>query len=213
VPGLSIPKGDRLGLAILREMPEEVFQSLLLEIDRSPGSIPTVKNLSPEDASLVMEAVNTMYRVRTYAEVSVEEFISDVCEVLLEHKELRTDQVRPFRERLEKVLDIEALNVAAKAVTLVGEHERLFCSVRIITDARPIYGQSVIEQPVALAITHIMKIDYHGSGGHLQEIYIGLGSRDIEELIEALNRARDKATSLQAALEPSKIKFIDPQQS
>jgi hypothetical protein len=213
VPGLSIPKSDRLGLAILREMPEEVFQSLLLEIERSPGSIPTVKNVSPDDATLIMEAVNTMYRVRTYAEVSIGEFISDVCEVLLEHKELAPDQVPPFRERLGRVLDIEALNVAAKAVTLLGEHEHLFCSVRIITDARPIYGQSVIEPPVAMAITHIMKIDYHGAGGHLHEIYIGLGSRDIDELIVALNRAKDKAGSLQTALAASMIKFIDPQQS
>ncbi len=211
MPGLNIPEADRRGLAILREMPEDVFQSLLLEIDRSPRSIPPVKNLSPDDAEQVMDAVNSMYRIRAYAEVPLEEFVSDVCDALLECDELKSNQVPQFRKRLTRVLGIEALNVAAKAFTLLGEHEHLFCSVRIVTDARPVYGKSVSEPPAAMVITHILKIDYHGAGGHLHEIYIGLGSKDIKELRSALDRAEEKAMSLQAALEESKIKFIDPQ--
>lgn len=212
MPGLSIPKSDQVGLARLREMPEDLFQSLLLEIDRAPGSTPKVENLSPDDAKQVMDAVNSMYQVRAYAEVSLEEFVSDVCDALVEDSELKLDEVPRFRERLKRVLDVEALNIVAKAVALLGEHEHLFCSVRIITDARPVYGKSVSEPPDAMIITHILKIDYHGAGGHLDEIYIGLGSNDIKELRSALDRAEEKARSLQVAFEASKIRFIDPQQ-
>lgn len=211
MPALSIPKTDQLGLVILRDVPEDVFHSLLQEIDRSPGSIPAVEHLSLDDAEQVMDAVNSMYRVRAYAEVPLEEFASDVCDSLLEYKELTSDQVPRFRERLIRVLGSNALNIAAKAVVLSGEHERSFCSARIVTDARPIYGKSVSEPPDAMIITHILKIDYHGAGGSLDELYVGLGSNDIKELRDVLDRAEEKAKSLQAALEG--MKFIDPQQN
>ena len=159
-----------------------------------------------------MDAVNSMYRVRAYAEVPLEEFATDVCEALVEHSDLKLEEVPQFRERLTRVLDIETLNIAAKASILLDEHEHLFCSVRIITDARPVYGKSVSEPPEAMVITHILKIDYHGAGGRLHEMYIGLGSNDIKELRNALDRAEEKAKSLQAAFEASKIKFIDPRQ-
>ena len=212
MPALNIEKHDQRGLAILHEMPEGVFQSLLLELDRSPEGIPTANDLSPDDARLVMNALNTMYRIRAYAGVPLEEFISDICESLVEDNELKTDDVPRLRERLTRVLDVEALSVAAKALTLLNEHERLFCSVRIITDARPVYGKNVSGQPDAMVITHILKIDYHVAGGHLDEIYIGLGSNNIKELRSALDRAEEKARSLQATFEASKIRFIDPQQ-
>lgn len=193
-------------------MPEDVFQSLLLEIERFAGAILQIKNLSPDDGKQVMDAVNSMYRVRAYAEVPLEEFATDVCEALVEHSDLKLEEVPQFRERLTRVLDIETLNIAAKASILLDEHEHLFCSVRIITDARPVYGKSVSEPPEAMVITHILKIDYHGAGGRLHEMYIGLGSNDIKELRNALDRAEEKAKSLQAAFEASKIKFIDPRQ-
>jgi len=194
-------------------MPEDGFQSLLHEIEQSPGSIPTAKNLSPDDATLLMEAVREMYRIRAYAAVPLKEFISDICESLIEDDELKSDDAPRFRKRLDKVLDIEALNVAAKGFALLSEHERLFCSVRIITDARPVYLNKPSGPPDAMVITHILKIDYHVAAGHLDEIYIGIGSNDIKELRSALDRAEEKAKSLQAAFEASKIKFIDPQQN
>ena len=209
--GLSIPKKSQRGLAILREISVEVFQSLLHEIEQSPGSIPTPKNLSPDDATLVMEAIREMYRIRAYAAVPLKEFVTDVCESLIEDNELKSDDVARFRSRLAKVLDIDPLNVAAKGFALLSEHERLFCSVRIVTDARPVYLNKPSDPPDAMVITHILKIDYHVAAGHLDEIYIGIGSNDIKEIRSALDRAEEKAKSLQTAFDAAKIRFIDPQ--
>jgi len=212
VAALNVPRDDRIGLAILRQMPEDAFQSMLLDIGRAPASIPIIKNMSPDDAEHLAGAVKSLYQVRAYADAPLDEFVSDVCEALREYNELNSDEVPRFRDRLTGILNIEALNVLAKAVTLLGEHEHLFCSVRIVTDARPVYGKNVSDPPEAMVITHILKIDYHGAGGHLQEIYIGLGSNDIKEIRSALDRAEAKAASLRAALETAKIRFIDPQQ-
>jgi hypothetical protein len=212
VPGLNISKDNQRGLAILREMSEDGFQSLFRDIEQSPGSIPTAKNLSPDDAILVMDTIREMYRIRAYAGVPLEEFISDIRESLIEENQLKPDDAPRFRERLVRVLDVEALNVAARGFTLLNEHERVFCSVRIITDARPVYVKDPSGPPEAMVITHILRIDYHVAGGGLDEIYIGLGTNDIKELRNALDRAEKKAKSLQTAFEAAKIRFVDPQQ-
>ena len=211
MPALNIEKHDQRGLAILRKMSEDAFQSLFLDLGRSPGVLPTAKDLPPDDVRLAKDALSRMYQIREYADVPLEEFVSDICESLVEYNELKIDDIPRFHTRLSKALDVETLKIAAKAITLLNEHERLFCSVRIVTDARPVYGKSVSGAPDAMVITHILKIDYHVAGGRLDEIYIGLGSKDIQELREALNRAEDKAKSLQATFEASKMRFIDPQ--
>ena len=209
---LSIPKSDRAGLAILRDMPDSALNTLLLEVGRSPATVPTVPNLPPSDAEKAMDALNTMYTIRAFSEVSTEEFIADVCEALREYNELKPSEEPVFRERLARLLDIEAFSIAAKAASLQSEHEHLFCSARVLTDARPVYGKNASDPPVAMIISHVLKLSYHEAAGRLREFYIGLGSNDMAELREVLKRADTKAKSLRDALGPSKIKFIDPQE-
>lgn len=192
-------------------MPQDRFDLLLREINHYPGTAPQIEGLPPSETKALMEAVNTMYQIRAYADVPIEEFTSDICDALLEYEQLTQDQVSRFRERLGKILASDALSIAAKAVVLLGEHEHLFCSARVITDARPVYGRDVASSPDAMVITHTLKLDYHGVGGKIDEIYIGLGSNDVRELRNVLERAEEKAKSLQATLEAARIKFIDPQ--
>lgn len=212
MPALSIPKSDRAGLSILREMPDDVFNDLVNEIQRSPASIPTLRNVSSEDSEQVLNAINSLHRVRAYNQVSPEDFSIDVGEALRERNELRPNEEPKLRERLTRVLNIEALNIAAKAITLHLEHERVFCSARIITDARPVYGKDTKSEPAAMIITHSLKISYHQAGDSgVKEFYVGLGSEDVEELIRVLERAKSKAQSLRSTFDESKVRFIDPQ--
>jgi hypothetical protein len=209
---LNVPKNERLALTILRQLPPLAFGQLLAELERSPTSVPEVPNLSADDAESVFESISSLHRVRAYSEVPVEEFIVDVCESLIEHNDLSPMQAPEFRERLTRILEIEALRVAGKAIALHTEHENLFCSARILTDARPIYGDDPSVLPMAMIINHTLKLDYHtGSGGHIAEFYVALGSRDIQELHDVLTRAEKKAKSLGAAMSNASIRIIDPQ--
>jgi hypothetical protein len=193
-------------------MPDVTLNAFILEIERSPDS-PSVPNLSPSDTGQALDALNTMYTIRAFNEVSLDEFIDDVCEALREYGELKPPEEIRFRERLTRLLDIESLSIAAKGAALQSEHEHLFCSARVLTDARPVYGKSVTNPPAAMIITHELKLSYHeGPGGRVREFYIGLGSGDLAVLQEHLQRAGDKAKSLRTALEMSKLKFIDPQE-
>jgi hypothetical protein len=200
-----------VALAILRELPEDTFNQLLAELERSPTSVPKVSNLSADDAESVFDVITSLYRVR--GEVPNEKFIEDVCESLSEHNDLPRSAEPAFRERLARVLDIEALSIAGKAVALHTEYDNVFCSARILTDARPVYGNNPSDPPEAMIINHTLKLDYHtGASGHIAEFYIALGSHDLQELHDVLLRAEEKAKSLGIVIAKANVRIIDPQQ-
>jgi len=173
---------------------------------------PTVPGLSPDDAERALDAVNTMYTVRAVNDVASDRFMDDLCESLIAYKELNAGSEDQFRARITRLLEIDSLSIAAKATALQLEHANLFCSARVLTDARPVYGKEVSDPPVAMIITHELKIGYHEADGRLGEIYIGLGSQDLRSLMYHLGRAETKAKSLRTALDGSQLKFIDPQE-
>jgi hypothetical protein len=212
LPVLNIPEEHLPGLALLRKMPDEAFAAAIVELEHSPDSTPSIPNVSPEDAEVFKAALDTMYAVRAYSDVGTDEFVDDVCDALRSVDELPSGEEPKFRERLNRILNVDALSVAAKAVLLQNEHEHDFCTARVLTDVRPIFGEDVVGSPSAVIITHTLKLSYHqGAGGRLQEIYMSMGSRDIKELRQVLDRAEKKASSLRAVLETSQLRLIDPQ--
>lgn len=208
---LTIAEKGKVGLAVLRDLPAETLSALIGEIERAGDSVSAVPDLSPEDTRRLMAALNWLSRVRAYTDVPVDEFVPDICEALREAGELEASTEPTLRERLEKVLDLDALNLSAKADVLRSEHQYIFCTARILTDARPVYGKKASEPPLAMIITHSLRISYHeGPGGPLKDIFMGLDSGDIAELHSVLQRAEEKARSLRGALEASKLRYIDP---
>lgn len=209
---VPLSKEDRAGLVILAGLDESVTQKLLAEIQRAPDTIPAVAGLSAHEAERLMDALTSVYHGRAFFDVPVPEFVSDVCETLRHHNELNPNDEPRFRERLEKFLKVDALDVAAKASVLFGEHEHLFCSARILTDARPVYGEVVAGPPKAFVLIHSLKIEYHGVGGNLHEMYFRLGSGDLMSLRELVDRAEAKANSLREVFDATHIRVIDPQE-
>jgi len=60
-------------------------------------------------------------------------------------------------------------------------------SVRILTDARPIFGNNIEKPPEAIAIIHTLKIAYHRSG-RLEEQFFAFDEHDLKELRSAVER-------------------------
>jgi hypothetical protein len=208
VATLNIPEEDQPGLALICDLPDDVFASLLSAVQRSPSSVPTVPNIAPGEAEQIMDSLKSMYRVREYVEVQLVDFVSDICEALLECEILKEGDELKMVTRLTNLLKIESLATEAKATLLRFEHERRLCTARILTDARPVFGADVTALPVAVIIGHMLKISYHEGGEDLKDIYVALRSRDLVELREQIDRAEKKEKSLRAALEAAKLKIM-----
>jgi hypothetical protein len=209
----SIPKDDREGFVLLRDISEEAFNQLLLTLEADEPDYSSVKGLTPQQAERIKDSIHTASFVRVSADVSLERFVNDLCESLLadDNSFFRSSDEQRFRERAARILGSESIVVIAKALTLRSEHERQFCRARILTDARPVYADDPSAPPAAMVITQTLKIEYHGAGGRLHEIYLGIGPDGISELMDVLDRARKKTKSLEAALEGSNMVLIDPQ--
>lgn len=220
MPSLNIPPELQPGLAKLANLPDDVATALFSAIQRvatvthnpwveQVGQIP---GLPPTHQNEILEALNSLYQVRASADVPVAEFASDVCDAM-EHR-VRKDLAVPlakipaFQERLTKFLAIDVLNRAAKATVLRHDHEHPLCSARILTDARPVFGQDATEGPEGMVISHMLRIAYH-EGRNIKEIYIALDNEDLDEMASIVDRARKKAASLKKALTAAKITVID----
>lgn len=208
---LPLSEKERAGLTTLRDLSGIGIDQLIADLSRSPESLPSVDGLPGATVQQIVDTLKHLYETRVIADVPVTEFVSDVCEALRETDELSSSAEQQFRERLTRLLDIESMNVAAKAFSLYGEHANIFCDARILTDMRPVFGENVSDGPAAYIVSHTLKIAYHGTVGRIEELYVGLASEDLVELRIVIDRAEAKAKSLRKALEGTGIKFLDPQ--
>jgi hypothetical protein len=193
-------------------MPSASLDAVLTALEKSPDTIPSVPNLSAEDAQQLKDSLDVMYAVRAYHDVPLDQFVSDISEAMKINKELDATTESSFRQRVTKLLDLAPLRVSAKAAMLHAEHEHSFCTTRILTDIRPIYDDGAKGPPSGAIITHTLKLSFHeGDSGDLREIYVAMGSDDISELRTVLDRALDKAIGLRKVLEAAQVRYIDPQ--
>jgi len=181
---------------------------------KSAGSShpPAVANVSETDASEILETIIELSQVRANADVSVEEFVSDICDFLRspDSKEFRVSdekEIARIASRLRQVLTNEKLTVEAKASVLRYDHEKTMCSLRILTDARPVFGNDPADAPKAAVIFHMLKLAYHEAGG-IKETFVSLDEDDLETLKDAVLRAEVKSKSLKRALEDRGISVI-----
>jgi hypothetical protein len=222
VPKLRIPPDEQTGLVQLQALSAPAASKLLSAIKAAASKtdtdgltvadLPEIPEVSRPDVEQILNTVVALYHVRAFSDVELDEFIADVCEFL--SSEGRKDfsrakgAMQQLRERLTEFLGIEDLNRAAKSTALRYEQERSVHSVRILTDARPVFGNDIRELPEAVVILHTLKIEYHHAG-RLGETFFAFDERDLEELKKAIQRAELKATSLRSALAKAKVKVFN----
>ncbi len=210
---LRIPEQYRSGLAKLRSLSDESFEKLLVALQKSPPMVkaeelsdrvaPEVPGIAKNDLGKIIRTLSSLYFVRVDAEVSTKRLASDVCAAMQstgdEELKLSEPEQPKFKDRLEKLLSVDSLSHASKAVGLRGDFARLFCDAKILTDLRPIFAKPE-EPPVGAVITNTLKLGYHEGRNH-REFYLTLDAEDISNLRKVLIRAESKAKSLKALLE------------
>jgi hypothetical protein len=177
----------------------------------SAESLGPVPGLSRADLEKIVDAVVSLNFARVYSDRDVEDFAKDVSESLQatapSNFPATAEAIDQFRKRIQEFLSIDGITRSAKTDILRYEHERSIHSLRILTDARPVFGNNVEEPPEAIVVIHTLKLAYH-RGGRLDEAFFGMDESDLQQLKEAVARAELKAKSIRAALAKAQIKVI-----
>jgi hypothetical protein len=211
---LSIPEEHASGLARLQSLSRE-NASLLRDAlasaaarkqsaDVSPTDIGPIEGVPESDVEQIVDAISGLHHARAFFETPLNEFLDDVVEAMKSapnsgFSSTGGGALDTFKERVRGFLNIEELALAAKSNVLRFEHERTLHSLRILTDARPIFGIDVEKPPEAIAIGHMLKIAYH-RGGKVEEEFFALDEGDLQTLKKAVQRAELKANSLRTML-------------
>jgi len=203
---LKIPQEQLPALEKIRTIPEKSLLGFAAALKSSPDTVPSIPELSAEDAERIKTAVTELYSVRSYFDIEVPQFVSAVAEALQEI--LHVDHTDDFKARLTKLLTIDSMNLTVKALSLKNEYEHIFCTARILTDARPVYGEDLTSPPPAVMIIHTLRISYHDESSRLREIYLAMDSDDIKALKEILDRAEAKSKSLQGLFGAAKVRVV-----
>jgi hypothetical protein len=161
-----------------------------------------------DDISAILRAAIAFYRLKESHKFTAQGAAEAIAKSDLVAKSLPVDKIEILRKRLTSLLGFDkSLGVTAKANDVMTEHERVFCSVRILSDIRPVFGEDK-EQASGAVVIHNLKIGFHQNGKH-KELYFALDTRDIEMLRTAIERASRKTTALASILRKSEVPYIE----
>jgi len=210
----DIPKDDREGFAVLRNLTDDAFNQLLIAVESDEPDYSSIKDVTGQEVERLIDAVTSADFVRASADVPLDKFVNDVCESLLDSEPdfFKSSDEHKFQDRAARIFAVERFFILAKALVLRNEHERQFCKARIFTDIRPVFPDDPKSHPSAVVITHTLKIEYHGQGGRLQEINLGISLGSMTKLANVLTRATQKTESLRDTLGETDLVLIDPDQ-
>ena len=219
-----IPKDERPSLALIAgledEQAAELSGTLRAASDELGGDefVQQVVNGTPsidaDDVKKILEAVRQIASAKEVLEIQQDVFLSDIAKGMgdIEEHELRLDETgqHRLRERLAALTESPAVEIHAKAQSLRQDRENTYCTARIVTDLRPIFGSDVRQSPKAVLVAHMLRITYHhGSRGKLRDMFLTLRTEDLDKLGELIERARSKAESLHAFTAAADLREID----
>jgi hypothetical protein len=111
------------------------------------------------------------------------------------------------RPAFERLLSLESVVLATKAIDLSFDVERFCVGTRIITDIRPVFDLAR-NQIAGSTIRQTLRLEYMSLDGTVASVSIGLDADDIDRLKKACEEANHKAIVARETLTKSGITEI-----
>jgi hypothetical protein len=200
---LRIPNRYQPGLRALAALADEQLELLRGALAEMPPRL-TTDRLAQHAADVAPELAETARGILE-AVLSLVPLLDDEPDVAPElardvsnspDLDIGDEARRKFAERLQTLLALEPVLVAARAREVMIEFERVFHGVRVLTDLRPVFGKDAQEGAKAAAVVTTMKIEAHEGEGPLREYYFAMDHSDLLRLRAAVDRALDKTSAL-----------------
>jgi hypothetical protein len=219
---LRIPPSQVAGLAALIGLTEVQREELLrslqstnptIDLEDLSRTLSTSTSLDFDSMSAIVDALVSLHGVRENFGLDVAELVS---RLQLAIEESHNDALQPkgdwseFQQFLSKLLSGDGgLTLTAKALYIAREHQNLFCTARVLTDLRPVFGEHIEEAPAALVPVHTLRITYHEGAGPTKDFFVALDRADLMELSALLERAIKKEQSLKKLTEEKGVTLLE----
>jgi hypothetical protein len=220
MPSFKVPKKYSSGLAKFFLLSEETFQQFVTNLHSAPFSLDyskllrdafrAVEGIPSSDRSAMAEALASLYNARALSDLTTVEFVHDIAQAVVENSSTELGQFDSkdwLTTRLTTLLEAGSVELAAKSKKATADYVNLFYGSRVSTDIRPVFKGDEISV-AAVLIMHTLKIHYH-SGEEHKDFFIALDDKDVQELINSLERAKAKGKSLETLIEAANIPYID----
>jgi mRNA-degrading endonuclease YafQ of YafQ-DinJ toxin-antitoxin module len=222
VPALVIPKENERGIAVIKLLSDsdtnqvsEVFKKSIPPIrytDIVSALQPILHGLSKEDIEDLVDAIYSLYFLRSDSDVSIQQFLADLLEAIKEsdNKEIQTTnaaELAILESKFKSLLTIRPLSTLAKAHELRGDFANIFWDAKVISDIRPVWDEDVKVPPDGVVIAQTLKLKY-GDVESPKELYLNMNEEDIELLISVLMRAQQKRATLESLAKESWMKIL-----
>lgn len=211
---LNIPARDRDGLTKLLALRADSFDQLVAALQALPATLDlpsllterlSVKEVSKTELDQITSAVLSVCLVRWLHDVTLEKFIKDLSEAIVSFNPSGASE--ESTRRLHTLLNVEPLQVAAKALTIFTDYQRTLYGSKVLTDVRYVFRSNPDEEPYGAVIVHLLKLSYHEDGDH-KEFFVAMDGEDVVRLKAVLKRADAKTKTLRSKLDAAQTKYL-----
>jgi hypothetical protein len=150
------------------------------------------------DAAQVVERVVVgLSNLRRQSHLTVEEVLQSLENAirLLDWDDDLLKSWAASRGALKTLLDEPSVNVTAKAVDLLYDHDHFFVEARILTNIRPIFDDKR-DSVLGAAINQVLRLEYSNTKGERTNVTLAMDEDDIKWLRSACDDALLKGKTL-----------------
>lgn len=221
-PQFTIPESAYEPIRNLVEMDQKDFDAFISGLTSAKPSISTpalsrhiaavCPNIPSAVISSIVSQVMTMEYLKQESEMDADEFSVAVAASALgaasKDFEFTEQDADVLEARLAKIFQSDhILELNTKAIAVITDHDNLFLSAKILTDARPVFNDdgSGLE---AIAVVHMLRIHFQHNSLH-EDFFAAMDVADIRKLKQVIERAERKAEVLKQTFKAANVPYLD----
>jgi hypothetical protein len=212
----DLPANVASNLKEIASLPDEIFDQLLAGLRALPTEIKQYRVFSetdfairdlPDNGESVKSAAFSLLLSRARSRSPIDQFVTELGQTISSVPGFDPALVNRLKARATTILSIRALDLVAKAHDVLLEHANAFSTSRVISDVRPVFGEDVGAQPMGAVLVHMLSIVYRNAGKR-ENFVVALDEKDIDRLLEVLERAKIKQQTLRDTLNTANVPYV-----
>jgi hypothetical protein len=154
----------------------------------------------------LVDIITNLSRSSKDATVTIEELAKSVT-ALVDVPANENFNPQVLEQRIIRLLSIKPLKLYARASNVQHQYEDLFFGARIISDIRTVFEPDGTK-PLGAMIVHNLKITHGQTGQDRHDKFFALDNADLDILLLAIERAKEKTKSLEIIIDEAKLMYF-----